>query len=1555
MLRRRAFPNKPNGDVLRVLRAVYLRAFYLSATLIAAQACSLPLPLSCGQEAEGKSTELIVDEVQKGEAQWQRDQWVAWCIVPFDAKKRGPEERAAMLESLGLRRLAYDYRAEHIPTFDAELDALKRHGIELTAWWFPTDMNDEAKLILEVLKRHQVKTQLWVTGGGEPTRSAEEQRARVASEAERIARIARAAAEIGCSVGLYNHGGWFGEPENQIEIIKSLNMPNVGIVYNLHHGHAHLQRLPELLAKMKPYLLTINLNGMIPHGDETGAKILPIGAGSEDESWLKAIRESGYRGPIGILNHTELDAEQRLLDNLEGLEWLLKKSSTTDNIPSPAYRTWNPQQGDLSALDQGTLFKGVLLEGNREYQREPLLVETRARITSTSSYNILVANDRKDSPRHWEIFTMPGSGNLSVYLPGRKPDHVHTNVSISDGEWHQIAFHYESKRAKVLIDGQRVGDLALEGESAVQTPTGLGIGRLVEGGFGCHGDVQWVTIARGSFEENTTLIRWENEAFAAGKNAEQNANEMKDESKVNESSATEGTSVRPFDEVIVKKVVARAKSDGDATAGITVFASNKFACLSCHKIGETGGAVGPSFDQLGKQRTVEQIVESLFWPQRTIEAAYHTQRVLTSSGTVVSGYPVESTAGGISLRDPSTGNVQHIAEDDIEDQQPAGSLMPDGLTDAMRSQQQSDLIAFLSDLGHWERTEPELVQTILSHYATSEPATFDYTLMPLDPENWTQLHQNVNQNRLFQYYTKQAEHFRSEAVMPPLLAEFPGLDGPNFGHWGSQNEAGWADDRWNNTKLGSVQCGIFSGAERVVPKGVCMQLGDGAEMSACFNPETLSYDVIWTGGFLQFSSVRHGFMHGVLLDGTPLPESAVANGASLVAGQPFEYHGYFRYGNRVIFSYRIGATEYLDSPWVESGKFVRQVGPAENHPFKDWIKGGPATWPEEIATEITLGKQQPYAVDTFAIPSDNPWNSLMFIGDHAFLPNGDALLCTMQGDVWRVTETNDAKSEQPVASWRRIAAGLNQPLGMVVSDDGIFVLGRDQITRLHDLNDDGEVDFYESFSRAYETSTSGHDFICGLQRDAAGYFYTASGNQGVVKISPDGSRAEIIATGFRNPDGLGLLPNGIVTVPCSEGEWTPASMICAVRPGSTDNFFGYRGPKNNQPPQLPMLYLPRGVDNSSGGQVYVDSQRWGPFHDQMVHVSYGAGTYMVLLRDEVDGQLQGAVVPMAGDFSSAVHRAHFNPRDGQLYVSGMAGWGTYTTDDGCFARVRYTGAAVQQPIGFHVHENGVMIHFSGDLDRSVAEQTKSHFAQSWNYRYSSAYGSPEYSARHTGLRGHDTMRIASAHVLPDNRSLFLEIPDLQPVNQLHLRMYVNEREGRDLFMAVHKLDQPFTDFEGYRAEEKKIDPHPIWGDLAMVTESVPNPWRNPIDGARAVRVVTAGNLSYETRVVRAKAGEALQLTLVNPDVVPHNWVLVNPGSQREVGELANRLISDPKGVARQYVPESDQVLFYTDVVDSKQEMTISFRAPETPGRYPYMCTFPGHWMVMVGELIVEAE
>ncbi len=238
---------------------------------------------------------------------------VAWCIVPFDSKKRGPEERVEMLQRLGIKRVAYDWRANHVPQWDEEMDRYNKAGIELVGFW---SFNDAA---LDLMKRHKIKTQFWVTMAGQ----GKDQAAMVEAAARQIEGIARKSRQANCTVALYNHGGWGGEPENQIAVIERLKtkgIDHVGICYNLHHGHHRMKDFPAMLGKMRPYLWCLNLNGM-----KQGTKILPIGQGEDDLGILKAIVASGYRGPIGILNHRDIDAEEGLKQNIEGLRKLLEQ------------------------------------------------------------------------------------------------------------------------------------------------------------------------------------------------------------------------------------------------------------------------------------------------------------------------------------------------------------------------------------------------------------------------------------------------------------------------------------------------------------------------------------------------------------------------------------------------------------------------------------------------------------------------------------------------------------------------------------------------------------------------------------------------------------------------------------------------------------------------------------------------------------------------------------------------------------------------------------------------------------------------------------------------------------------------------------------------------------------------------------------------------------------------------------------------------------------------------------------------------------------------------
>ena len=253
-----------------------------------------------------------------------RENLVAWCIVPFDASERTPGERAHMLNDLGINKLAYDYRDRHLPSFPEEIRVMKKHHIELSAVWLWLDpkgediLGDAGRIVFSALEGSGTQTEIWVSFPGQVFHGMGDREARDKAVRLLSAVLERAEA-IGCSLALYNHGEWFGEPANQVEIIKAIGPDRVRLVYNFHHGHHQVENFSSLMELMLPYLSTINLNGM----NVDGPKILPLGQGERDLELLKIIAESGYRGKIGIIGHTEGEDIRPVLErNLAGLEKL---------------------------------------------------------------------------------------------------------------------------------------------------------------------------------------------------------------------------------------------------------------------------------------------------------------------------------------------------------------------------------------------------------------------------------------------------------------------------------------------------------------------------------------------------------------------------------------------------------------------------------------------------------------------------------------------------------------------------------------------------------------------------------------------------------------------------------------------------------------------------------------------------------------------------------------------------------------------------------------------------------------------------------------------------------------------------------------------------------------------------------------------------------------------------------------------------------------------------------------------------------------------------------
>jgi hypothetical protein len=251
------------------------------------------------------------------------DNLIAWCIVPFDNQNRTPEERVAMLEGLGFQRYAYDWRTEHLDSTARELRLAEDRGIDVTAVWMwiqggqdlPGHLSENNERVLAAVAEAGVSAQLWL-GFNEDFFEGLGNDEKVARGAEMVAYLSERAAETGSRVALYNHGGWFGEPENQIRIIEALPDRDVGIVYNFHHGHAHIHRFESLVETMKPYLWVVNLNGMRAEGP----KILPFGQGTHEWQMLQSVLDAGFTGPFGVLGHVD-DADVKVIleGNLRGL------------------------------------------------------------------------------------------------------------------------------------------------------------------------------------------------------------------------------------------------------------------------------------------------------------------------------------------------------------------------------------------------------------------------------------------------------------------------------------------------------------------------------------------------------------------------------------------------------------------------------------------------------------------------------------------------------------------------------------------------------------------------------------------------------------------------------------------------------------------------------------------------------------------------------------------------------------------------------------------------------------------------------------------------------------------------------------------------------------------------------------------------------------------------------------------------------------------------------------------------------------------------------------
>jgi mono/diheme cytochrome c family protein len=542
------------------------------------------------------------------------------------------------------------------------------------------------------------------------------------------------------------------------------------------------------------------------------------------------------------------------------------------------------------------------------------------------------------------------------------------------------------------------------------------------------------------------------------------------------------------------------------------------------------------------------------------------------------------------------------------------------------------------------------------------------------------------------------------------------------------------------------------------------------------------------------------------------------------------YRGLYHYGDKVILEYEVGGTRFLDMPTLEDGAVVRHInhgpiakplqmrlspgeiltlpaGPAgklkigaagDALDLQPLLQGTPVRWPQEIRTQVERAKDESaaYVVDDIRVPYDNPWNSWMRVGGFDFYPDGDrAIVATWMGDVWRV---KGLLREGGELSWRRIGGGLFQPLGVKIVKGQIYVGCRDQIVRLHDLNGDEEIDYYEAFNADHQVTEHFHEFAMGLQADDAGNFYYAKSARHakdalvphhgtLLKVSADGGETEILATGFRAANGVCINPDGSFFVTDQEGHWTPKNRVNWVTPGGYyGNFMGYHDHSDSdEDMEQPLAWLTNRFNRSPGELLWVDSEQWGPLSGALLDISYGMGQVFVVPHEKVAGQLQGGEcalpIPL---LPTGAMRGRFHPSDGQLYIAGLFAWAANRNQQpGGFYRVRWTGKPVYMPSKLEARKTGVVIHLS---DPILAESATSErfTVKAWDLKRGRNYGSKHYNERE--------LKVGAVTLSEDGRRLTLDIADFAPTWCMSIACKFATKDGdqqREIHNTVHNLGQ----------------------------------------------------------------------------------------------------------------------------------------------------------------------
>lgn len=603
-----------------------------------------------------------------------------------------------------------------------------------------------------------------------------------------------------------------------------------------------------------------------------------------------------------------------------------------------------------------------------------------------------------------------------------------------------------------------------------------------------------------------------------------------------------------------------------------------------------------------------------------------------------------------------------------------------------------------------------------------------------------------------------------------------------------------------------------------------------------------------------------------------------------------------------------------------------------------------------------------------------PAGIILEVGGLAFDDQQRLGVCTRRGDVWLISDPGSKTPE-----FQRFAQGLHEPLGLAWKDGSFITAQRGELTRLTDEDGDLKTDIYEpiytwDLAGNYHEYSYGPvilpdgDFLVTLNLGWVGRGASLSKWRGwMLQISPSGKMTPI-ATGMRSPAGFGFNAEGDLFYTENQGDWVGSGRMTHIEKG---DFVGHpEGLKWSSEPESPIQLKMEEIDDSRGLTLYESSrenpvikapsvwfphtimgistsdmviipENFGPFTGQLLIGDQGHSKIMRVYQEKVNDTYQGICFPFKEGFSSGVLRLQWGP-DQTLFV-GMTnrGWSSTGTEPYGLEKLKWSGKTPFEIQRVNIQPDGFIITFTQPVDRKSAANPDSYQITDFTYKYHRFYGSP---AIHLENR-----TIYKVEVNQDATQARIFVEGLRPG-------YVNEIK---LSGVRNQGNQPLLHTTGYYtinelpgSVETIQHDHKEAGTIAEVINiqsskritHMPAEWKDGPD--QTITIGTLPGMQFDKREVVIKAGSKIRWTLNNPDDMMHNLLIVAPGKIDEVAQMAIDL--GLQGQEKGYVPQSDWVLYHTNLLPPHSSDVIYFVAPEEPGDYPFVCTFPGHALIMRG-------